>query len=162
MSVATSRTPFARLLTHLTGIRRGRSGIELVLSPWHGRKRHGSRLWTGTSHPETWSDAAETKTTSQHIYFLSKQDPELVRNICLWIQDAVKIPFFAKLTPNVTNIVDIAKAAFEGTHSMKDCGRNHTSTISERAASALEVFSSRQSGRSHSHEHCVGTDERAW
>ena len=42
------------------------------------------------------------------------QDPELVRNICRWVRDAVKIPFFAKLTPNVTNIVHIAKAAKEG------------------------------------------------
>lgn len=42
------------------------------------------------------------------------QDPELVRNICRWVRQAVKIPFFAKLTPNVTNIVDIARAAYEG------------------------------------------------
>ncbi len=42
------------------------------------------------------------------------QDPELVRNICRWVRQAVRIPFFAKLTPNVTNIVDIAKAAQEG------------------------------------------------
>lgn len=38
----------------------------------------------------------------------------LVRNICRWVRAAVSIPFFAKLTPNVTNIVDIAKAAHEG------------------------------------------------
>jgi len=30
------------------------------------------------------------------------------------VRAAVSIPFFAKLTPNVTNIVDIAKAAHEG------------------------------------------------
>ncbi|XP_030629124.1 dihydropyrimidine dehydrogenase [NADP(+)] [Chanos chanos] len=42
------------------------------------------------------------------------QDPELVRNICRWVRQAIKIPFFAKLTPNVTNIVDIARAAHEG------------------------------------------------
>ena len=41
------------------------------------------------------------------------QDPELVRNICRWVRSAVNIPFFAKLTPNVTNIVDIARAAQE-------------------------------------------------
>ena len=43
------------------------------------------------------------------------QDSSLVRNICKWVRAAVKIPFFAKLTPNVTNIVDIATAAKEGT-----------------------------------------------
>ncbi|XP_030852787.1 dihydropyrimidine dehydrogenase [NADP(+)] [Strongylocentrotus purpuratus] len=42
------------------------------------------------------------------------QDPELVLNICRWVRAAVKIPFFAKLTPNVTNILDIARAAKEG------------------------------------------------
>ena len=35
-------------------------------------------------------------------------------NICRWVRQAVKIPFFAKLTPNVTEIVDIARAAKEG------------------------------------------------
>lgn len=42
------------------------------------------------------------------------QDPVLVRNICRWVRAAISIPFFAKLTPNVTDIVDIAKAAYEG------------------------------------------------
>ena len=42
------------------------------------------------------------------------QDPELVRNISRWVRAAVKIPFFVKLTPNITNIVSIAKAAYEG------------------------------------------------
>jgi len=42
------------------------------------------------------------------------QDANLVLNICKWVRAACKIPFFAKLTPNITNIVDIAKAAKEG------------------------------------------------
>jgi len=42
------------------------------------------------------------------------QNPDLVLNICKWVRSAVTIPFFAKLTPNVTNIVDIAKAAYNG------------------------------------------------
>ncbi|XP_032675944.1 dihydropyrimidine dehydrogenase [NADP(+)] [Odontomachus brunneus] len=42
------------------------------------------------------------------------QDPELVRNIARWVREAVKIPFFVKLTPNITDIVSIAKAAYEG------------------------------------------------
>lgn len=42
------------------------------------------------------------------------QDPELVRNISLWVHEAVSIPFFVKLTPNITEIVTIAKAAYEG------------------------------------------------
>ena len=39
------------------------------------------------------------------------QDAALVGNICRWVREAVTIPFFAKLTPNVTNIVVIARAA---------------------------------------------------
>eukprot|EP01134_Creolimax_fragrantissima_P000723 CFRG0723T1 len=42
------------------------------------------------------------------------QREDLVRNICKWVRAAVKIPFFAKLTPNVTDITDIAKAAQDG------------------------------------------------
>ncbi|KAL0127958.1 hypothetical protein PUN28_003308 [Cardiocondyla obscurior] len=42
------------------------------------------------------------------------QDPELVRNISRWVREAVKIPFFIKLTPNITDIFSIAKAAYEG------------------------------------------------
>lgn len=42
------------------------------------------------------------------------QNPDLVYNICKWVRAAVKIPFFAKLTPNVTDITVIAKAAKQG------------------------------------------------
>lgn len=55
--------------------------------------------------------------TFNYVLYLSglfEQDPELVRNICRWVRQAVRIPFFAKLTPNVTDIVKIAMAAQEG------------------------------------------------
>lgn len=45
------------------------------------------------------------------------QDPEMVFNICKWVAAAAKpfkVPFFAKLTPNVTDITVIARAAKEG------------------------------------------------
>jgi dihydropyrimidine dehydrogenase (NADP+) len=42
------------------------------------------------------------------------QDPKLVKGICEWVAATVKIPFFAKLTPNITHIVPIARAAKEG------------------------------------------------
>lgn len=42
------------------------------------------------------------------------QNPDMVRDICKWVRAATKLPFFAKLTPNVTEIVEIAKAAHEG------------------------------------------------
>ena len=42
------------------------------------------------------------------------QKADLVYDICKWVRAAVKIPFFAKMTPNITDIVDIARAAKEG------------------------------------------------
>lgn len=37
-----------------------------------------------------------------------------MKGISQWVREVVKIPFFIKLTPNITDILDIAKAAFEG------------------------------------------------
>ena len=43
------------------------------------------------------------------------QDPEMVKEICQWTAAAAGgVPVFAKLTPNVTEIVHIARAAKEG------------------------------------------------
>ncbi|KAM6066496.1 dihydropyrimidine dehydrogenase [NADP(+)] isoform 2-T2 [Chlamydotis macqueenii] len=67
----------------------GADALELNLSCPHGMGERGMGLACG-------------------------QDPELVRNICRWVRQAVQIPFFAKLTPNVTDIVNIAMAAQEG------------------------------------------------
>eukprot|EP00118_Oscarella_pearsei_P000664 m.5504 g.5504 ORF g.5504 m.5504 type:complete len:1023 (+) comp13357_c0_seq1:58-3126(+) len=67
----------------------GADALELNLSCPHGMGERGMGLACG-------------------------QDDELVRNICRWVRAAVKIPFFAKLTPNVTSIVSIAKASKEG------------------------------------------------
>ncbi|XP_033737186.1 dihydropyrimidine dehydrogenase [NADP(+)]-like isoform X1 [Pecten maximus] len=79
----------------------GADALELNLSCPHGMGERGMGLACG-------------------------QDPEMVRNICRWVRDAIKIPFFAKLTPNVTNIVHIAKAAYEG----KADGVTATNTVS--------------------------------
>ena len=42
------------------------------------------------------------------------QDPVMVRQICAWVKSVATVPVFAKMTPNVTNIVSIARAAKEG------------------------------------------------
>ena len=42
------------------------------------------------------------------------QNPEMVRNICHWVKEVSTIPVFAKLTPNVTSVLQIARAAQEG------------------------------------------------
>lgn len=67
----------------------GADALELNLSCPHGMGERGMGLACG-------------------------QDPELVKNICKWVRAVTKIPFFAKLTPNVTDIRRIAVAAHEG------------------------------------------------
>lgn len=67
----------------------GADALELNLSCPHGMGERGMGLACG-------------------------QDPELVFNICKWVRSASTIPFFAKLTPNVTDIATIAQAAREG------------------------------------------------
>lgn len=67
----------------------GADALELNLSCPHGMGERGMGLACG-------------------------QDPELVFNICKWVRAASTIPFFAKLTPNVTDIAIIAQAAREG------------------------------------------------
>lgn len=42
------------------------------------------------------------------------QDAGIVRNICRWVKEVARVPFFAKMTPNITDIAVIAKAAIEG------------------------------------------------
>jgi len=79
----------------------GADALELNLSCPHGMGERGMGLACG-------------------------QDPEMVRNICRWVRSCTNIPFFAKLTPNVTNIVSIARAAYEG----KADGVTATNTVS--------------------------------
>jgi len=42
------------------------------------------------------------------------QDPDIVKQISEWVRSAVKIPFFPKMTPNITDIREIARAAKAG------------------------------------------------
>lgn len=42
------------------------------------------------------------------------QDPAIVRTICSWVREVVKVPFFPKMTPNITDVRSIARAAKEG------------------------------------------------
>jgi len=42
------------------------------------------------------------------------QSTDMVRDICSWVKEVTSIPVFAKMTPNVTDIVSIARAAKEG------------------------------------------------
>eukprot|EP01027_Heterolobosea_sp_BB2_P012612 GEZU01018261.1.p1 GENE.GEZU01018261.1~~GEZU01018261.1.p1 ORF type:complete len:1036 (-),score=376.97 GEZU01018261.1:102-3209(-) len=67
----------------------GADALELNLSCPHGMGERGMGLACG-------------------------QDPDMVEQISKWVKGVTKIPVFPKLTPNVTNIVNIAKAAYRG------------------------------------------------
>lgn len=42
------------------------------------------------------------------------QCPEILEEVCSWVKGATKIPFWAKMTPNVTHIEDPSRAALKG------------------------------------------------
>jgi dihydropyrimidine dehydrogenase (NADP+) len=67
----------------------GPDAIELNLSCPHGMGEKGMGLACG-------------------------QDVHMVRTICQWVSEVSTVPFFAKMTPNITDITAIAKAAKEG------------------------------------------------
>uniref|UniRef100_A0A914L274 Dihydropyrimidine dehydrogenase [NADP(+)] n=1 Tax=Meloidogyne incognita TaxID=6306 RepID=A0A914L274_MELIC len=67
----------------------GADALELNLSCPHGMGERGMGLACG-------------------------QDTEMVKQISQWVRSAVKIPFFPKMTPNITDIRKIAIAAKEG------------------------------------------------
>ncbi|XP_068140700.1 dihydropyrimidine dehydrogenase [NADP(+)]-like [Drosophila tropicalis] len=66
------------------------------------------------------SDALELNLSSPHgvtekgLGMRLGQNPKVVADICRWVRGAIKIPFYVKLTPNVTDIVKIAQAAVNG------------------------------------------------
>uniref|UniRef100_A0A183C1C3 Dihydropyrimidine dehydrogenase [NADP(+)] n=1 Tax=Globodera pallida TaxID=36090 RepID=A0A183C1C3_GLOPA len=67
----------------------GADALELNLSCPHGMGERGMGLACG-------------------------QHPEMVRQISEWVRAAVKIPFFVKMTPNITDVRVLAQAAKDG------------------------------------------------
>eukprot|EP00300_Choanocystis_sp_HF-7_P007476 c15313_g1_i2.p1 GENE.c15313_g1_i2~~c15313_g1_i2.p1 ORF type:complete len:1010 (+),score=203.26 c15313_g1_i2:39-3068(+) len=70
-------------------IEAGSDALELNLSCPHGMGERGMGLACG-------------------------QDAVLVRDICSWVKEVATIPFFCKLTPNITDVREIARAAKAG------------------------------------------------
>eukprot|EP00755_Sulcionema_specki_P005421 Sspe_Gene.32720::Locus_16027_Transcript_1_1_Confidence_1.000_Length_3250::g.32720::m.32720/K00207/DPYD; dihydropyrimidine dehydrogenase (NADP+) len=69
---------------------------------------------------EAGSDALELNLSCPHgmgekgMGLACGQKPDLVRDICAWVKEVVRVPFFAKMTPNITDVTEIALAAKEG------------------------------------------------
>ncbi|XP_030382629.1 dihydropyrimidine dehydrogenase [NADP(+)] [Scaptodrosophila lebanonensis] len=78
--------------------------------------------WTelATKAEQSGADALELNLSCPHgmgesgMGLACGQDPQLVEDISRWVRKAVKVPFFIKLTPNITDIVSIAQAAKRG------------------------------------------------
>ncbi|CAL8076236.1 unnamed protein product [Calicophoron daubneyi] len=111
--------------------------------------------WTKLSKmaAESGADALELNLSCPHgmgergMGLACGQDPGSVMDICRWVKAAVgSMPVFPKLTPNVTDIVTIARAAKEGGAD----GVTATNTVS----SLVEL-----KGNAHAWPH-VGKDER--
>lgn len=69
---------------------------------------------------EAGSDALELNLSCPHgmgergMGMACGQDPTIVKQIAEWVRSVCTVPFFIKITPNVTSLVAIAKAASEG------------------------------------------------
>lgn len=78
--------------------------------------------WTelATRAEQSGADALELNLSCPHgmgesgMGLACGQDPKLVEDISRWVRAVVKVPFFIKLTPNITDIVSIAQAAKRG------------------------------------------------
>lgn len=90
-----------------------RFGIKFILPTRHGGVWDGSSLWTGFVTFISFYFSL-LRNNWNNLVVTDFQDPKLVRDISKWVREAIKIPFFIKLTPNITDIVSIAKAAYEG------------------------------------------------
>ena len=42
------------------------------------------------------------------------RDPDILEEVCGWVKSATKIPFIAKMTPNITHIEDPSRVALRG------------------------------------------------
>lgn len=42
------------------------------------------------------------------------QNPEMTRQVCAWVKEVARVPFWAKLTPNITQITEPGRAALIG------------------------------------------------
>lgn len=80
-------------------------------------------------------DALEVNISCPHVKGVGSQigqDPDLVYEIVKAIKSAVEVPIFVKLTPNVTDIVEIAKAAAEA-------GADAITAINTLKAMAIDI-----------------------
>ncbi len=88
---------------------------------------------------EAGADAIELNLSCPHVEALGMQigqDPKLVKEIVKAVKAEVQLPIFTKLTPNVSDIVAVAKAAAEG-------GSDAITAVNTVRAMAIDIESCR-------------------
>lgn len=80
------------------------------------------------------ADAIELNCSCPHVskVGLIGQNPELVREVTEAVKDAVNVPVYVKLTPNVTDIASVAKAA-------EEAGADAVTAINTVKALAIDI-----------------------
>ena len=83
---------------------------------------------------EAGADAIELNCSCPHVskVGLIGQNPELVREVTEAVKDAVSVPVYVKLTPNVTDIASVAKAA-------EEAGADAVTAINTVKALAIDI-----------------------
>jgi dihydroorotate dehydrogenase (NAD+) catalytic subunit len=120
---------------------------EVILAKEHGVKVVASIFGSLPSDFQTLAstmessgaDAIELNLSCPHVKGVGMQighDPEFIHTIVSAVKSVVKIPVFTKLTPNVTNIVDIAKAA-------ENAGVDAITAINTVRAMAIDIETGR-------------------
>ncbi len=82
------------------------------------------------------ADAIELNLSCPHVKGLGLdigQDPSLVQEIVHEVKNSISLPVFAKLSPNVNNIVEIGRAAVEG-------GADALIAINTIRAMAIDIY----------------------
>jgi len=136
------------LITEMT-LDRWESDLDLVRSAHPTRPIIASIMggndpgeWQAIVHRfETWVDAYELNVSCPNFAegkgAQLGQDPNSLAKVVGWVKDATELPVIAKLTPNVTDIVSLARVA-------KEAGADAitaTNTLSGLAGIDLETFS---------------------
>lgn len=108
-------------------------GVTVIASVYGSSSQEFARVAKGVG--AAGADAVELNVSCPHVEQVGMQigqDPELVSKIVKSVKSAVKIPVITKLTQNVTDIVEIARAA-------EDAGTDAITAINTVRAMAIDI-----------------------
>jgi dihydropyrimidine dehydrogenase (NAD+) subunit PreA len=114
-----SDRPLQENLEEIRAVKRDFPGHAVVVSAMTATRREA---WSALARQieQTGADGIELNFGCPHgmnergMGSAVGQDPDIARDVCSWVREAVSIPVLAKLTPNVTDIATIARACVDG------------------------------------------------